>query len=51
MENAERSDSLMGALAPYTSVSIPPGPAWDEAREEAWAAEMAAKMGVERGED
>ena len=32
----EHTRSLMGSLAKYIQVTVPPGEAWDRAREHAW---------------
>ena len=44
----EHNRSLLGSLAPYTDVVVPPGAAWHEAKEKAW--EAAAREKVERWE-
>jgi AbrB family looped-hinge helix DNA binding protein len=42
--------SLLGRLAPYTNVVVPPGEAWDRARELAWEQHVRERYGPQ-GED
>ncbi len=39
--------SLLGCLAKYTTVRIPPGEEWDKAREKAWEYAAREEMGLE----
>ncbi len=39
----EHRSSLRGSLAKYVKKSVPPGTAWEKAREAAWRAAAAAK--------
>ena len=43
-------ESLMGSLKKYVKTSVPPGPEWDKAREEAWAAAAREKEAATRDE-
>ena len=42
----EHNRSLSGSLAPYTKVSIGPGPEWDKARQMAWERAAMDKAGL-----
>jgi bifunctional DNA-binding transcriptional regulator/antitoxin component of YhaV-PrlF toxin-antitoxin module len=45
----EHRESLKGSLARYLEASVPPGEAWDKARQAAWQA-VASERGAEESD-